>query len=136
MSLALHVETAETALLNTNFDRAQQLIETLVSFAENLLDKVKVYEIQIQGYIAQGKLLEALQVGQQILQYLGVALPDSHSLDVLQQELEKIATLHAGKSIESLIHLPQMTAPEQIAAMRVLAKLGLLLFWLIPPSRL
>ncbi|MFN6481720.1 MULTISPECIES: AAA family ATPase [unclassified Nostoc] len=123
LSLALHIETAETALLNTNFDRAQQLIETLVSFAENLLNKVKVYEIQIQGYIAQGKLLEALQVGQQILQYLGVALPDSHSLDVLQQELEKIATLYAGKSIESLIHLPQMTAPEQIAAMRVLAKL-------------
>ena len=44
----LHVEAAEAEYLNTNFERAENLVKIVLEQANNLLDKVKVYELEIQ----------------------------------------------------------------------------------------
>ncbi len=128
LTLTLHVETAEAAFLRADFDRAQHLIEQILESASNVLDQVKAYDIQIQCNTAQNKLSEALQVGQLALQLLGVTLSNTESSDLLQQELKKVAGLYAENSIASLIDLPRMVAPEQIAAMQILAKMWVVLF--------
>jgi hypothetical protein len=60
VTLVLHEEAAEVAFLRGDFDRMQKLAEVVQNCAKTLLDKIKVYEVQIQAYISQNKLLEAL----------------------------------------------------------------------------
>lgn len=123
LMLMLHVETAEVAFLNAQFDRVQQLTRQIMDHAASALDQAKAYEIQIQSHIAQHQLSEALQVGQQVLQSLGVVVPLPDSAEVLLRELVAIATLYANQPIDSLTALPCMSLPEYRAATRILSRL-------------
>jgi predicted ATPase len=63
LTLSLHTEAAEAAYLNGDFEAMQRLAEIVQNCAKTLLDSVKVYEVQIQAYMGQNKLLEALNTG-------------------------------------------------------------------------
>jgi predicted ATPase/serine phosphatase RsbU (regulator of sigma subunit)/tRNA A-37 threonylcarbamoyl transferase component Bud32 len=106
--LNLHNETAETAYLTGHFEKAQQLSENVLQNAKNVLDKIKVYEIQIQFYAAQNKHPEAVELGLQVVELLGISLRQSPPADV---------------KIEELYLLPEMTNPNHLAGLRILIKL-------------
>jgi predicted ATPase/serine phosphatase RsbU (regulator of sigma subunit)/tRNA A-37 threonylcarbamoyl transferase component Bud32 len=120
-TLALHVEAAEAAYLCGQFDEMERLVPVVLQQGKVLLDKVKAYEVKISAYLTQNKPLEAVDTGLTVLKLLGVSLPKKPSnLDVLLGLTgTKLALL--GKRIEDLINLPEMTAPEQLAAIRILA---------------
>jgi predicted ATPase len=64
----------------------------------------------------QRKLLEAVKLGLQVLEILGVQLIESPTpLDIKQAIQETTANL-AGKGIEDLINLPPMTDTNKLAA--------------------
>ena len=63
LTLNLHVEAAEAEYLNTNFGRSQELADIVLEQATNLLDKVKVYELQIQSYLSQNQMMDAINAG-------------------------------------------------------------------------
>jgi predicted ATPase/class 3 adenylate cyclase len=124
LTLALYVEAAEAAYLCGHFDEMERLVSVVLQRAKVLLDKVKVYEVKISAYIAQNKLLEAVDTGLSVLKHLGVSLPKNPSkLDIL---LGLVGTRLAllGKRIEDLIDLPEMTNPDKLAAMRILASIS------------
>ena len=51
LALALHIETAEAAYLNGDFEQMEQLTEVVLQQAQTLLDTVKAYEMQVHaGY--------------------------------------------------------------------------------------
>ena len=77
LALRLHEEAAESAYLSGDFDGMQRFVEIVQNCAKMLLDIVKVYEVQIQAYMAQNKLVEALNTGLQVLKQLEVEFPDS-----------------------------------------------------------
>ncbi len=121
LTLALYIEAAEVAYLCGNFQEMERLSEVVLHQAKTLLDKVKVYEIRIQAYIAQDKPKEAVSTALKVLKLLGVKLPQKPrkfqiSLALLQTKLALV-----GKQIEDLIDLPQMISPIQLAAMRILS---------------
>jgi GAF domain-containing protein len=99
----------------------ERLALVVLQHGKVLLDKVKVYEVKISAYLTQNKPLEAVDTGLTVLKLLGVSLPKKPSnLDVLLGLTgTKLALL--GKRIEDLINLPEMTAPDQLAAIRILA---------------
>ncbi|MCL1469586.1 AAA family ATPase [Argonema antarcticum] len=111
LTLNLYVEAVEVEYLNTNFDRAAILAEVVLQQATNLLDRVKVYETQIQFYTAQNQMLKAVNTGLQALELLGFSLLNtpSDSLEIFQ--LPKL---------EQLEEIPVMTNPEQLAAVQLL----------------
>ncbi|WP_293128104.1 ATP-binding sensor histidine kinase [Microcoleus sp. bin38.metabat.b11b12b14.051] len=112
LTLSLHVEAAEAEYLNTNFGRSQELADIVLQQATNLLDKVKGYELQIQSYIFQKQLLQAIDTGLQTLEILGFSLS--------KLPREGLAAIKLPQ-LEELENVPVMTDSYELATMRILS---------------
>jgi predicted ATPase/signal transduction histidine kinase/CheY-like chemotaxis protein/tRNA A-37 threonylcarbamoyl transferase component Bud32 len=112
LTLNLHVEAAEAEYLNTNFGRSQQLADIVLQQATNLLDKVKVYELQIQSYLSRNQMIEAIDTGLKALEILGFTLSEIPP--------EGLAGINLPQ-LEELESIPVMTDSYQLAAMRILS---------------
>lgn len=123
LTLALYSEAAEAAFLSGDFEGMQRLVEIVQNCAKTLLDKIKVYEVQTQAYIGQNKLLEAINMGLQVLKLLGVEFPSQPNSSDIGQALGETAAILNGLGIEDLIDLPQMSDRYKLAAIRILSSL-------------
>ncbi|HEY9634235.1 MAG TPA: AAA family ATPase [Coleofasciculaceae cyanobacterium] len=121
LTLSLHNEAAEAAFLNGDSDALQRLVEIVQNRAKTLLDKVKVYEVQIQAYMGQNKLKEAVNTGLQVLKLLGIEFPEQLNPSEIGRGLEETASILNGKKPSDLIGLPQMTDSDKLAALRLLS---------------
>jgi len=119
-ALTLNVEAAEAAYLCGQFDEMESLVATVLKNAKRVLDQVTVYEIKIQACIAQRKYQEAISIALAVLNLLGVILPKNPSKSDVFLGLMRTKLILAGKQTENLLALPEMTAPEKKAAMRIL----------------
>jgi predicted ATPase/signal transduction histidine kinase/tRNA A-37 threonylcarbamoyl transferase component Bud32 len=132
LTLALHIEAAEVAYLNTDFERTEQLIQAVLQQGRTLLHKVKAFEIKIQAYIARGQLLEAVKMALQILKLLGVNLPEQpKKLDSFLGLVRTQMNL-SFKPIKDIYNLPQMTDPIQLAAMSIMNIIFAAVFITVP----
>jgi len=111
LTLALYVEAVEAEYLTTNYERSATLAEVVLQQASTLLERVKVYELQIQFYIAQNQMLKALDTGLQVLDMLGVSLSNYVGDGDFVVELPELTDLD---------NIPEMTDPYQLAALRIL----------------
>jgi predicted ATPase/signal transduction histidine kinase/tRNA A-37 threonylcarbamoyl transferase component Bud32 len=111
LTLALYVEAVEAEYLTTNYERSATLAEVVLQQASTLLERVKVYELQIQYYMAQNQMLKAIDTGLQVLDMLGVSLSNDEGGSGFAIELP---------SVENLENIPEMTDPYQLAALRIL----------------
>ena len=123
LTLALHEEAVEAAFLSGDFDRMQRFVEIVQNSAKTLLDKVKVYEVQMQAYVGQNRLLEAINTALQVLKLLGVEFPSQPNPSDIGQALAETSAILNGKRIEDLVDLPQMSDPYKLAAMRLLSSI-------------
>ncbi|MEG4281534.1 AAA family ATPase [Microcoleus sp. A006_D1] len=112
LTLNLHVEAAEAEYLNTNFGRSQELADIVLQQATNLLDKVKVYELQIQSYISQNQMPKAIDTGLKALEILGFSLSEIPPEGLAGIKLPQL---------EEIENIPVMTDAYQLAAMRILS---------------
>ncbi len=118
--LNLHAEAAEAEYLHGNFEKSKDFSKIVLQKANNTLDKVRIYKIQIQCSIAQNLMSEALETGVHVLKLLGVRLPaDPKTPYILISALETKLIL-TGKRIEDLAYLPRMTDAYKLAAMQIL----------------
>ncbi len=132
LTLALYSEVAAAAYLDGRFDEMEQLVEVVLNRTKTAIDKVQVYDSKIQGYLSQGNLKSALKIGSEVLKLLGVILPENPSELDVRGGLESTAALLAQREIEDLVNLPEMTAPEPLAAMSILANIGAAAFIVSP----
>lgn len=123
LTLALHSEAAEAAFLSGDFEEMQRLFEIVQNCAVTLLDKIKVYEVQMQAYMAQNRLLEAVNTALQVLKLLGVEFPQEPNASDIGQGLADTAAILSGTRIEDLIELPQMSDRYKLAAIRLLSSI-------------
>ena len=123
LTLSLHSEAAEAAFLSGDFEAMQRYVEIVQSQAKTLLDKIKVYEVQMQAYMGQNRLLEAVNTGLQVLQLLGVEFPQEPNMSDIGQALGETAAMLSGTQIEDFVDLPQMSDPYKLAAMRLLSSM-------------
>ncbi|WP_322111892.1 ATP-binding protein [Aerosakkonema funiforme] len=105
LTLTLHLEAAEAEYLNTKFERSQQLSDVILKQAKTLLEKVKVYELKIQVEFSKNRINSVIDIGIEVLEMLGVSLEQEPPQELM---------------IEDLADLPPMTAPDKLAAMRIL----------------
>jgi len=111
LTLKLFIETAESEYLNINFEAANQLTEIALKNTKNLLDQVKVYELQMQICIAQLNMIQAVEIGLQVLEKLNVTLVNLTSEQSLIVQLPDLAAIDK---------LSVMTDPNKLAAMSIL----------------
>ncbi len=128
LTLDLHIETIEVLFLNVQFEEAQNLSEIVFKKAKTILDKVKVYELQLQSYHAQLQLQLVIDTARKVLTELGVDLPQKETPEALQKEIDKlqqeIELSLNQKSIDSLINLPEMKEDYKLAAIRILLNIS------------
>ncbi|HSF72539.1 MAG TPA: GAF domain-containing protein, partial [Microcoleus sp.] len=123
LTLNLYVAAAEIAYLNGDFDGIEQIAARVLQEAQTILDKIKIYEIQIVAQTAQGKMLEAIAVGRDALRLLGIDLPSEPDKALIGKALQALASQLQDKHIEQLVDLPVMTNPQTRAAMQLLGML-------------
>ncbi|MCT7983852.1 AAA family ATPase [Laspinema sp. A4] len=119
--LSLYNEAAEAVYLTGDFPQMQGLIEVVLHQALSLLDKLKVYEIQMQAYLAQGQVLESLKLGLSVLKELGIDLPNEPNLSDVQQAFSHTASVLGNQENEELLNLPLMSDPHQLATISILS---------------
>ncbi|MCC5647286.1 AAA family ATPase [Nostoc sp. CHAB 5824] len=111
LTLKLYIKAAEAEYLNIHFKQANTLAQIALSNATNLLDRVRVYELQIQICMAQIELVKAIEIGLQVLEQLGISLAILEGEESLLIELPSLATLSA---------MSVMTDPYKLCAMQIL----------------
>jgi len=124
LALALHEGAVESAYLSTDFEQMEQLAEVALSHARSWLDRVNIYATKIQAGVAQNQILEALHLARFVLKPLGVDLPEQPTQADIGQSLQHTQALLDGRLIESLLELPEMTAPDKKAAMVILSSIN------------
>ncbi|MBD2616162.1 AAA family ATPase [Nostoc punctiforme FACHB-252] len=123
MTLCLHDLAAEVAFLVGDFQQMDRWIEAVIHHAKTPLEQVQVYQVRIQALVARNQFLEAIAIGQSVFQMLGVNLPNEPTLEDIRLLKQEIDVLIGDDSIESFIHLPQMTDAKQLAIMQNAARL-------------
>ncbi|MEM9089580.1 MAG: AAA family ATPase [Cyanobacteria bacterium P01_F01_bin.53] len=122
--LALYETTAEVAYLNTDFNKAETVIQEILANTHQLIDCIKAYELLVQIYIAKDQQIKAIETGLEALTQLSVtlversdwqsdlpALPDATTLKT-QSEMENPVYLAALRILISIIPPTHHVKPE------------------------
>ena len=121
LTLAIYESTAESEYLNINYEYSKYMVDIVIKKSQSLLDKVNVYELQIQSYNAQNRPLEALNTGLEVLKLLGISFPQNpKALNIVAGLINTKLSLGL-KRMEDLANLSEMTDPDKQAAMRILS---------------
>ncbi|MEG4571433.1 AAA family ATPase [Microcoleus sp. N3A4] len=123
LTLKLYVAATEAAYLNADLDSMEQMAALVLEEAKTILDKVKIYEIQIMALTAQSQMLEAIAVSRDALGQLGVEFPTAPDEAKISQVLQTLAGQLSNRRIEELIDLPVMSDRQTQAAMQMLGML-------------
>ncbi|MEM9925566.1 MAG: serine/threonine-protein kinase PknK, partial [Cyanobacteria bacterium P01_D01_bin.50] len=127
LSLGLHEALAEVTYLTADFQTSEEFIEIVLAKAKTLLEKVKVYEIRIQAYTSQNKLVEAISIAREVLEQFGVTFPEEPTQEDITKGLQETAELIGDRTIEELTDLPSITCENKLAIMRIASSM-------IPPA--
>ena len=120
----LHEEAAEAAFLNNEFEQMESLIQVVIQQTTTLLDRIKVYEVQLQADQVRHQPFKVIATGRELLDQLGVTLPESVTpSDIQEYVLNTLSTL-GGRSIESLVDLPLMDDTKALVALRIMASIA------------
>jgi PAS domain S-box-containing protein len=132
LTLDLYLETTEVAYLCGEFDQVEYWAAIVLQEAKTVFDTVKVYEVKIQTHMAQNQPLEAINTGLQVLQQLGISFPEKPNQLDIHLELDAITSFFSEKPIEDLVHLPEMTEPDKLAAIRILSSITIAAYLAAP----
>jgi len=132
LTLTLVVEAAEAAYLGGDYDLMENLASQVLQNGRTLLDKVKVYEVKIQAYVAQSRQPEAIKTALTALELLGVKFPDAPTHADITESLQATQLILAGRSFEDLIDLPEMTDLQILAVMRIIATVTSAVYQAVP----
>jgi predicted ATPase len=103
-----------------DFNGMEEMAAQVLRSAKTILDKVKIFEIQINALTTQSQMLEAIAIGTNALAQLGIELPSETDEALTRIALQNLANQLEGKQIEELVNLPVMSDPRTIAAMQLL----------------
>ena len=120
LTLRLHLEYLEALRLTGHLMEMDLLFDTVKKCARAPLDTVEAYESHIKGFMAQDRLREALASAKEILNLLGVDIPDRAPKSESRRVLKETMAALAGREIEALVDLPEMQDPFQLAVMKIL----------------
>ncbi len=124
LSLGLYQLAVKTAFLSGDFEQMEDFASVIFNYAENLLDKIKVYEIQIQAFVAQNQRLEAIRIGIETLNLLGIELPIPASQADVGEALQDLQAILSEHSVDDLLELPMMTEAIALAAVNILLSIA------------
>ncbi|HIK10086.1 MAG TPA: AAA family ATPase [Oscillatoriaceae cyanobacterium M33_DOE_052] len=123
LTLDIYVAATQAACLCRKFPQLENTAVVVMQKASSVLDKIEVYEVNIQASMAQNKPIDAIKTARSALRLLGVTFPDAPGEADIAQALAETRAQLAEKSLEDLLQLPEMTNVHMKAAMRLLSSI-------------
>jgi predicted ATPase/signal transduction histidine kinase/tRNA A-37 threonylcarbamoyl transferase component Bud32 len=120
LTLDIHTDLAEAEYLSGDFEKSKRVANTSLENSKDVLDKIRIYSIQIQYCIAENHIQEALDIGIKALRLLGVKLPRNAKLPHVLSAIVMTQLMLVGKNTKDLALLPRMIDPYKLAAMQIL----------------
>ncbi len=115
--LKVYTLLSEVYYLNLDFKNAKDCYDLVIDNIKKNNDKIEISQIQIYSLIAQNKMLEALNLGLDIVAQSGVELPEE---DDLFTYYPRLFTLYEREEIHDFIKLPQITDVNTIHIIDIL----------------
>jgi predicted ATPase/signal transduction histidine kinase/tRNA A-37 threonylcarbamoyl transferase component Bud32 len=122
--LNLYQEGVESAHLSLHFEQMEIWSEIVLKEAKTILEKVKIYEVKIQAYIAQNRLKESIDTALEVLEFLGVNFPIQPDFLDIQNAIAATTSNLKNQSLDELLALPEMVDSQHLAAMRILGNVS------------
>ncbi|MFP3980731.1 MAG: diguanylate cyclase [Desulfobacterales bacterium] len=119
LALKLHAETAKASYQAAEFEEMEARVHEVVENAATVLDTIDVREIQIQAYLAQHKIVDAVDTAYMVLESLGVRLPRRASGAARVRELIGVNLVLRGKTDDEILNYRLMEDPFSKAAVRI-----------------
>jgi predicted ATPase/signal transduction histidine kinase len=123
LTLDLYIAATETAYLSGNLDEMEQAAQVVLRSTLTILDKVDIYRIQIAALTANGKMIEAISIGRNVLAQLGVELPITPDEAINKKALQAVESQLEGREIGDLLNLPMMNDRQTDLTMKLLTDL-------------
>lgn len=122
LARSLWLERGELEFLNGNHDASGQYLSEYIDHARTPIEAMGAYAIRIASHNARGLFADSIGISIDALRRLGIELPTDPA-EIGREtglELGLVRERLAERTIESLIDLPAMHDPIQIAALRIL----------------
>ena len=132
LALELYELATESAAISGAFKAMENWTETLLDHAKSDLDRVRTYEIKIQSYSSQNRLLEAISIARIALKPLGFDFPMDASSSDITAAFQATAEQLGDRSIDTLANLPQMDDIDKLSVMRIVMGVMPAVFLAIP----
>lgn len=123
LSYDLYLECSQCAYLCGHFETAECLFDHILNRIQTGLERAKIYALKMVLISSTGKYDEAVQLGIEALQHLGVNLPAKpRKMDFLK-EMRQIKWFLKNKKVSDLLDRPVMSDPRQSTIMEMLVVL-------------
>jgi predicted ATPase/signal transduction histidine kinase/CheY-like chemotaxis protein len=106
LSFSIKLKQAMLLYLTQEYSQVDDLFHSLIPKAANLVDKAKIYKIQILALIAQNKMQAAFDLGVKILAEMNVDLPQEPSIGTYYLN---VAQHYQNDKIKQIVALPELT---------------------------
>jgi len=124
LTLALHQEQAEVEYLIGNFEISKQILTTILSRANSVLEQAEAYNLLVVQSTIKTEYAEALEYGRKALELLGVHFPASQFEQAFEQQYQQFQRQLGDRPFSILLHQPDITQPEKHLAVKVLSNMG------------
>lgn len=129
LAFELHLELAECRVLIGSFEQADALLAELLTRTSSVVDRAKVYLVELVLRTTLGQMDRGVASAIEALRLFGLHLTPHPSWADVTAQYEEVWKNLGSRSIEDLLELPLMEAPETQAAMRVFSALTPLAFF-------
>lgn len=119
-TLLYYTEWSEAEYLARHVKEAERLFDTVLQHAREVLERIKIYSLQLSHYVAQSQFGTALSVGLKALRELDISMPGKPRVPSIIIRLLKAKVLSRKRKIEDWLNQPEMTDMKKLAAMDIL----------------
>ena len=118
-TLTVYETATEVAYLIGDFTHMTSWGNQVLLNAQNIFEKIKVYEVNLLSKVTQKQLQDAIAMGLEVIASLGIYIPNPPTNEDLQQERSTISELISTVGISALQDLPVMTDVMANAVLRI-----------------
>lgn len=121
LTLDLYIEAAEASYLNAEYTKFYALSKIVEQFGRSLVDKTKIYELEILVLLGENRQLEAVFFGLKILKKMGYHITSKPGVLHVLRSLITTKNKLCKRTYEELRAIPDMKDADILAAMNIMA---------------
>ena len=120
LTLTLYNEYGELTSYLGQYDQIAPIAEQIHANASNIIDRIRIYMVQLEAGISTYEFSSTLELGLDVLEQLGFKIPSQPGLEDFQRLHNRYLELLQGEPQETIASLPKMTDEKALAASSIL----------------